>query len=182
MTETAYQKYGKKSYEKNKEKNRERMRQYYQQHKEEIKEKSKEYYKMNKEAIDSKKKQYDKKRYREGRHYVQKPLSERKCRKGLDFDTPYYITVKQYPNSIILIEANWKTEEGILFDPDVTNEEYHRKKELERIVNKYVKTRTIIIAEKYEVQIYVQPEEMDRIQLIINDLDDFVQKKIKKVA
>lgn len=125
-------------------------------------EKRRQYYQMHKEKINKK---------------AQKPISERKTRKKLDYYTPNYITVKQYPNSIVLIEA-------ILDDSYDIGDTYKTKIEIERMLNNINNDERIVYVDEYngKFNIQIYEKRLDYIQLIINNLQTFCEKMQKKVV
>lgn len=180
MTETQYTKYGKNWYEKHKEQEIAKRKAYYEAHKEEKKAYAKEYAKKHKEKI----KEYREAHKEEQKEKTRKPLGERKTRKKLVYDKPDYITVMQYPNGIVLIEATFQPDDGMIYDSTAENiddNSNHRlKRELVMELNKVSTDERIVVVDKFSIQIYEKT--LDNIQLIINTLQHFCENTLKKVA
>ena len=111
----------------------------------------------------------------------EKPMAVLKSRKTLQYDTPDYMTVKRYPNGMILIESSANVEE---LPEDIDKFIYKAKKQLERILDDIDKEERIIVIDKYDslitVEVYVKSEK--NILLIINELQTFCEKLIKNIA
>lgn len=179
MAESQYTKYGKNWYENHKEQEKAKRKAYYEKHKEEKKAYAKEYAKKNKEKI----KAYKEAHKEELKKKTRKPLAERKTRKKLGYEKPDYITVIQYPNGIVLIEATFQPDDGMIYDSTAENldeNSNHRlKRELVLELDKIAKEQRIVVVDKFSIQIYEKT--LDNIQLIINTLQEFCEKTIKKV-
>ena len=181
MTESQYTKYGKSWYEKHKEQEKAKRKAYYEAHKEEKKAYAREYAKKHKEKI----KEYREAHKEERKEKTQKPLAERKSRKKLVYEKPDYITVKQYPNGIVLIEATLDTD-SMIYDSTTDaldeNSNHKLKRELVLELNKIAKEQRIVIIDKFSVKFSIQIYEktLDNIQLIINTLQHFCENTLKK--
>lgn len=175
MTESQYTKYGKNWYENHKEQEKAKRKAYYEAHKEEKKAYAKEYAKKNKEKI----KAYKEAHKEELKKKTRKPLAERKTRKKLGYEKPDYITVIQYPNGIVSINAVFKTTK-MLYDPNASqleeNSNYKVKKKLVTELNKISTDNRIVVIDKYEIQIFENSDKY--IQLIINTLQTFCENTL----
>lgn len=178
MAESQYTKYGKNWYENHKEQEKAKRKAYYEAHKEEKKAYAKEYAKKHKEKI----KEYREAHKEERKEKTQKPLAERKSRKKLVYDKPDYITVMQYPNGIVLIEATFQPDDGMIYDSTADNldenSNHKLKRELVLELNKIAKEQRIVVVDKFSIQIY--EKRLDYVQEIIDCLVYFINNSLKK--
>lgn len=170
--------YSKEYYQKNKLKFQERQRAYYAANKDAVKERVKAWHEAHKEERKEKQKEYNRKFYLKHRN----PDTPRKTRKQLDYVTPDWIKVIKYPNGIILIEATTE----MLYDSDANsieeNSNYKIKRRLELAVKNIINNHnTIVVVERFDIQIYLNPEDKEHIQSVINVLVEFVKNKCLKL-
>ena len=175
---------------------KEKRRQYYLANKERIKEyEKKRKANMTEEEKEAKRayfRDYYKKKKggvvneRKRKVVVEKPYNPKPVgtsKKNLHFDgQPDYVTVVRYPNGIYVIGATTEIES---MEYDVDKLLYKLKRYIEKnLEEKVSKEQRIVIVDKFDLSIYVEVYEGNEknILLIINELDNFCKKTIKKLA
>lgn len=162
-------------YARNKEKISERNKNKYAQDKEKLNEKAKWRYYLKTSEMTEEEKEARRAYMREKYHANKKPLENNR---KVDVEKPDYINVKKTPDGVVIFKAKLNLDSDMLEMVRDGRQNFHLAKKLERqLYNNIGDARRIAIIEPTYIEVTTFCEK--NIQLVVNELDDFVKNNFK---